>query len=334
MGRERKVAVQKVTIKDVAREAGVSISTVSNALNNVDVLRPDTKQHILEVAQRLNYIPNLNGRNLKSKYTNVIGLFITSIRGAYYGILADAVYQSCKRYGYELNIFVGEKSETIMSNILGKRIDGAIILNEHIKEKEVEMLLGEQIPAVFIDRELQGEKVTGIVFDSYHAGETAAEYLIGLGHRSFAYMCGVDNNFDNTQRFRGFRDTLNQSGFGLREDYVLRGEFEKEAAYRSVKQFLKSGNPLPDALFAANDESAIGAIEAFLEEGIRVPQQVSVMGCDDIEIARLVKPSVTTIRTSFEKQGSLAVERLISLIREEESGSIIIIAESWFRSPR
>lgn len=319
------MAVRKVTIKDVAREAGVSISTVSNALNDVDVLHADTKKHILDVAKRLNYVPNLNGRNLKAKNTRVIGLFITSIKGAYYGVLADAVYQGCKRHGYELNIYISDKTDNMMTNIFGRRIDGAIILNEHIGEKEEKMLSDNQFPAVFIDRELQGETISSVVFDSYHEGEMVAKYLLELGHTTFAYIWGVDNNFDNMQRLKGFRDVLGRAGITLDEDYIIRGEFERDAAYHSMKEFLESTKPLPEAVFAANDLSAIGVIEALTEEGIRVPEDVSVIGCDDIEIVKLLKPSITTIRTSFEKQGDLSVTRLIGLITGEEKGRIDIL---------
>lgn len=320
-----KVKTRKITIKDVAREAGVSISTVSNALNGVDVLRPETKQHILEVAERLNYVPNLNGRNLKSQYTNVIGLFVTSLRGEYYNILADAIYQQCKKHGYELNIFVSEKSETMMANILGKRIDGAIILNKYIGEREITLFSESQIPVIFMDRELAGERMASVVFDSYHEGELVAEYLIGLGHRTFAYMDGPDDNYDNIHRLKGFREGLRNKGITLEEEYIIRGEFEKETAYQSMRQFVDSGRTLPEAVFAANDVSAIGTIEALEDARIRVPQQVSVVGCDDIEIAHLVKPSVTTVKTSFEKQGALAADHLIALIRGEEKGSIDVL---------
>lgn len=319
------VKTQKITIKDVAREAGVSISTVSNALNGVDVLRPETKQHILRVAERLNYVPNLNGRNLKTQYTNVIGLFVTSVRGEYYNILADAIYQRCKKYGYELNIFVSEKAETMMANILGRRIDGAIISNKFIGERETVLLFETQTPVIFMDRELEGEKIASVVFDSYHEGEMVAEYLVGLGHRTFAYMDGPDDNYDNIHRLKGFREGLGSRGIILHEDYIIKGRFEKETAYQSMKQFVDSGRPLPEAVFAANDVSAIGTIEALQNAGIRVPEQVSVVGCDDIEIAHLVKPSVTTVRTSFERQGTLAADHLIALIRGEEKGRIDVL---------
>lgn len=226
-----KVASRKVTIKDVAREAGVSVSTVSNDLNGVNVLHPDTKQYILEVVDRLHYIPNLNGKNLKTQETKVVGLFLTSIRGPYYSILADSIYQGCKKYGYELNIFIHDRADNMMANILGRRIDGAIILNDHVGEKEVKLLLENETPVVFID---------------------------------------------SAERLNGFRDVLKKAGITL-------------------------------------------------EEGIRVPEQVNVLGCDDIESARLVKPSVSTIRISFEKQGTLAINHLIRLIQGKEKGCIEIL---------
>ena len=274
------MASRKVTIRDVAREAGVSISTVSNALNGVNVLHPDTKQHILEVVDRLHYIPNLNGKNLKTQETKVVGLFLTSIRGPYYSILADSIYQGCKKYGYELNIFIHDRADNMMANILGRRIDGAIILNDHVGEKEVKLLLENETPVVFID---------------------------------------------SAERLNGFRDVLKKAGITLEEDYILKGEYEREIAYNSVKDFLELAKPLPEAIFAVNDLSAIGTIEALEEEGIRVPEQVNVLGCDDIESARLVKPSVSTIRISFEKQGTLAINHLIRLIQGKEKGCIEIL---------
>ncbi len=316
---------QKVTIKDVAREAGVSISTVSNALNGVDVLRPETKQHILDVAERLNYVPNLNGRNLKSQCTKVIGLFLTSIRGTYYNILADAVYQECKKYGYELNIFISERADNMMANILGKRMDGAIILNKDIREKETILLQKTQTPIVFLDRELQGERMTSVIFDSYHEGEMVAQYLLSIGHHTFAYINGASDNYDNMKRMQGFQTALMQSGIQFDEIDIIEGEFEKEIAYESMKQFVQSDRPLPEAVFAANDLSAIGAVKALIDSGIEVPEQVSVVGCDDIEIASLVRPSLTTMRTSFEKQGTLAVQHLIALISGEEKGCIDVL---------
>lgn len=316
---------QKVTIKDVAREAGVSISTVSNALNDVDVLNPDTKKHVLDVARRLHYMPNLNGRNLKAQKTKVIGLFLNSIAGPYYGSLVESINRSCRKEGYELNIYISDMKDRLMANILGNQVDGAIISNEHVGQEEEKLLEENELPVVFIDRERKGKFMSSVVFDSYHEGEMAARYLLELGHMTFGYVKGEANNFDDEERQRGFTDVLRRAGIILPQEYIWRGEYERNAAYESMMRFLETGGALPEAIFAANDLSAIGTIEALTEAGIKVPEQVSVIGCDDIEMARFFKPAVTTIRTSFESQGIRAVQHLISMIKEKEEGVIDVL---------
>ena len=308
---------KKITIKDVAKEAGVSISTVSNALNNVNVLNPDTKERVLEVARRLNYTPNLNGRNLKAQATGVLGLFLGAIRGPYYGELTDSIYRACMAGGYELEIFLSSDPSHIMTNIMGHRVDGAIILNSAIEGDQEEILKDHEIPTVYIDRILVGEKSSSVVFDSRSGGEQAAKFLLELGHKKFMYIEGVSDNYDSNERREGFFGALKRAGITVEDDYILKGEFERVNAYNAVTDFLDSGKPLPDAVFAANDLSAIGVLEALRDGGIKVPEQVSVMGCDDIETTRLVSPSVTTIRTFFEKQGTIAVEQLIRMINGE-----------------
>ena len=315
---------RKITIKDVAREAGVSISTVSNALNNVNVLHPDTKERILEVARRLNYTPNLNGRNLKAGATGVLGLFLGAIRGPYYGELSDSIYNACKDNGYELEIFLSYDARHIMANIMGHRVDGAIILNGAIGSDQVEVLKNQGIPTVYIDRILVGDKSSSVVFDSYNGGQKAARFLLELGHKRFMFIEGEVTNYDAGERKKGFFDELKKAGITVSDDYILRGEFERKAAYDSVTEFLDSGKPLPDAVFAANDLSAIGASEAFIDGGVSVPDQVNVIGCDDIELTRLVSPSITTIRTFFEKQGVIAVDKLVKMINGE-SGELITL---------
>ena len=308
---------KRVTIKDVAKEAGVSISTVSNALNNVNVLNPDTKERVLEVAKKLNYTPNLNGRNLKAQATGVLGLFLGEIRGPYYGELSDSIYRACQESSYELEIFLSTDPRHIMTNILGHRVDGAIILNQAITKDQEEMLQSQGIPTVYIDRILVGDKSSSVVFDSNTGGEKAARFLLELGHKKFMFVEGRTGNYDALERRRGFFQVLKNAGISIDDDYILKGEFDRKTSYDAVTDFLDSGKNLPDAIFAANDVSAIGVLEALRDGGVKVPEQVSVMGCDDIETTRLFSPTVTTIRTFFEKQGIIAVEQLIKMINGE-----------------
>ena len=315
--------MSKVTITDIAREAGVSISTVSNALNGVNVLKPETRAHILEVADRLHYIPNLNGRNLKSKSTKVIGLFTRSLKGPYFAALADIMSWECKKFGYELNIFVTWDAKSAITSILGKRVDGSVILTNDIGEKEVQDMEEFDIPAVFLDREVFSEKISSVIFDSYRDGEIAADYVAKHNPEHVCYIEGIMDNYDNIERGKGFRTGLAKHGIKLDQNYVLYGEFERAAAHDDMVRFLQKGLPMPEIVFASNDLSAMGAMNALIENGFRVPEDVKVMGVDDIEMCEYYNPPLTTIRTGYEKQGVVVVSKLVKMISGEETGEII-----------
>lgn len=314
--------MSKVTITDIAREAGVSISTVSNALNGVNVLKPETRAHILEVADRLHYIPNLNGRNLKSKSTKVIGLFTRSLKGPYFAALADIMSWECKKYGYELNIFVTWDAKSAITSILGRRVDGSVILTNDIGPKELKDMEEFDIPAVFLDREVCSDKIASVIFDSYRDGEIAAEYVLKQNPKRICYIEGIEDNYDSIERGKGFRAGLMKYGIVLDEDYVLKGEFERAAAHDDMINFLQKELPMPEIVFASNDLSAMGAMNALIENGYRVPEDVKVMGVDDIEMCEYYNPPLTTIRTGYEKQGVVAVSKLVKMINEEEVGDI------------
>ncbi|MCR5754502.1 MAG: LacI family transcriptional regulator [Acetatifactor sp.] len=313
----------KVTIKDIAREAGVSISTVSNALNGVSVVKPETREYILEVADRLHYIPDLNGRNLKAKATKVLGLFTTSLKGPYFATLADIMFWECVKHGYELNIFVTWSEKSAITSILGKRVDGCVILSHDVDEEGAKRILELDAPTIFLDRELKGNRVSSIIFDSYKDGTTVADYFLKKGFRNFAVIQGVLDNYDAIERFRGFRDRLLKDGIVVDPEYILEGGFEREKARDAMAQFLEKGNPMPEAVFATNDLSAFGVMDALMEKGIKIPEDIEVVGVDDVEMCQWYTPNLTTIRTGYEKQGSLAVKKLVKMINGEEQGDII-----------
>lgn len=312
----------KVTIKDVAREAGVSISTVSNALNNVDVLNPETKSHVLNVAKRMNYVPNLNGKQLKSGKTKMLGFFTTSVSGPYFYTLVESMARECDRLGYGLNVFVTRDKQVIMSNILGRRVDGVIIYEElRIDDEDVSMMMKEKIKAVFLDRFLENETMGSVIFDSFVAGYEATKYLISLGHKKIAYISGVDTMFDSVQRRDGYLEALREHELLIDEDYVLQGYFEEEGTYNAVKSFLHMHpDKLPDAFLAGNDLSAIGCIRALKSHGFDVPADISVVGFDDIDIAQYFTPPLTTVRNQIARQGVLAIDHLVRMIQKKEQG--------------
>lgn len=314
----------KITIKDVAREAGVSISTVSNALNDVDVLTPQTKQHVLEVAERMNYIPDLRGKNLKSSKTEMIGFFTTSVGGAYFHILVESMARECERQGYGLNIFVSNNKKVMTNNLFSGTIDGAIIFShDHIKDREVEIIKNQKIKSVFLDRELEADHIGSVLFDSYISGYEATSYLINLGHRSIVYIEGAGETYDNSHRKAGYMDALKDNGIKPNPEYIIRGFYVKEGGYNAVKEFIREyPGDIPNAFLAGNDLSAIGCIEALESEGLRVPEDISVMGFDDIQIAQYHDPSLSTVRNSIARQGVLSVQHVIDMIEGKETGRI------------
>lgn len=319
-----------VTIKDIAREAGVSISTVSNALNGVNVLKPETRDQILEVADRLHYVPNLNGRNLKSKATKVIGLFVTSLKGPYFATLADIMFWECKKFGYELNIFVTWEGRSAINSILGRRVDGCVVLSQDVNDKDAEAIRRQEVPTVFLDRELSGKKVSSVIFDSYKDGETVAEFLISRNVQKICFVKGLKGNYDAVERSRGFHERLAKDGIELDPEYILEGGFERKMAHDSMEVFLKKGLPLPEAVFAANDLSAFGAMDALREAGYEIPKDLIVIGVDDIEQCCWYSPQLTTVKTGYEKEGAVAIKKLVKMINGEETGDIIKLHGRFF----
>lgn len=322
--------MKKITIKDVAREAGVSIATVSNALNNSDVVQPKTREHVLAVAQRLNYIPNLNGKRLRTAQSRTIGLFVTSMTGDYYGNMADTVHYVCQKQGYELNIFIVDDADSILQKLINRSVDGAIVFYGTLDEEEKQRMRAIGLPIVFMDQEEVGDRVSSVLYESYEAGRMAAEYLLGLGHRDLMHIFGLENNYDSRQRRAGFLDALRDAGVPIRPENILSGRLERAAAYREMRRYLSEGHPLPDAIFAANDLSAIGCMEALRQYGVRIPEDVSIIGCDDILLCGLINPNLTTIRTHMQELGVAAANEVLRLIAQSGGrisripGSIIV----------
>ncbi|MDD6810425.1 MAG: LacI family DNA-binding transcriptional regulator [Lachnospiraceae bacterium] len=316
--------MKRVTIKEVAKAAGVSITTVSHTLSGGGAISQQTREHVMEVVERMHYVADFKGQNLKAKSTKVIGLFVKSLRGSYYGDLAQAIYEEGSNAGYGLNVFIASQSDKIMVDIMNGRIDGAIVLNDGITGKEEELLREHEIPVVFLDRESADYHMSSVIFDSFEDGRLAGEYLLNLGYKRFAHIYGEKNNYDSIERLRGFRYALEQAGVTIPEEYILQGDFDKETARCSVEAFIEESKyPMPEAVFASNDLSAFGCIEGLQAKGYRVPEDVSVIGCDDIELCEWYIPKLTTIHNSFSEQGRKAMQMLLTMIEGNGKGEIV-----------
>ena len=315
--------MRNVTIRDVAREAGVSVATVSNVLNNPAIVRPEKRAEVMSAIEKLNYIPNENGKRLRASESRRIGLFVKAILGQYFSTLAHTLYQSCQQAGYDLEINMTDDPQRVLQALRNGSIDGAVVFFDGMEEYVRDQMLQSGYAIVFLDSDRIGEHCSSILLDNEADGRMAAEYLVGLGKRRMLHMSGFDDNYDAIHRKEAFLSTLETLGIPRAQVPVLQGKFERAVAYQEMRRYLAEGNTPPEAVFAGNDLSAIGCIVALNAAGLRVPEDVSVIGCDDITVAGYYSPALTTIRTNFYRLGSLAAEEIIRLIQGQSGRRVI-----------
>lgn len=320
-----------VTIKDVAKEAGVAISTVSNVLNHVDVVSEEKKQRVIAAVEKLRYVPNMNAKLLKSSRKNTIGLFLTSVQGDFYRVLIQTIHMQCRMKGYLLNIYISNENtgDEIYSMIIASGVEGAIVLNERLQEEYINRLAMTKLPMVFIDREFKGTRMSSVVINNHEGATLAMEYLIKQGHRRIGYFHGIEG-FDDRDRFHAYLDTMNKYNLPIDESIIFKGYFEEAVAYSEMRVLLLKGTSLPDAFFCANDEMAFGCIHALTEAGLRVPEEVCVVGFDDILLSAYYNPPLTTIHSPVNELGNQSTAELLRLMELEETagGTVIKLSPS------
>lgn len=316
--------MKKVTIKDVAREAGVAISTVSNALNGSDLVSDKTRERILTIAEQMNYVPNLNGRLLKAGTSKMLGFISSNVRGPYFYVLVEAMCRECERLGYGMNLIVTKDKSVIMNNIVGQGFDGIFIYEgERIQEEELAMINRSKVKTILLDRSFSSDYISSIVFDSYQSGYDVTHYLINLGHRRICFIEGADDVYDSLERKRGYMDALRDYNIPHDDSLIIRGMFEEAYTYNAVTTHLRYKDfPLPDAFIAGNDLSAIGCMKALKALGYSIPKDVSLVGFDDIEVAEYLTPALTTVRNPIDRQGVLAVELMMDMIHNNTKGHV------------
>jgi len=244
------------------------------------------------------------------------------VNGPYFHVLVEALARQCEKMGYALNIFVSQDEEVLLSNLSSGPIDGAIVYqNDFIDDKSLELMEKQKIKIVFMDRDFTSANMGCILFDSYNSGYEATNYLINLGHKKIQFIEGHADTYDSVNRKQGHIAAMEDSGLEVNSETMLKGYFEEESSYNAVKAYIRNNRKdTPDAFLAGNDLSAIGAIKALKSEGYRIPEDISVMGFDDIEIAKYYDPPLTTVRNQIAKKGVLAVEHLVDLIDNNAEG--------------
>ena len=313
-----------VTIKDVARESGVNVSTVSRALNGEYGVHADTREHVAAAAQRLGYRPNRVARGLVTGRSHTLALVVSDIRNPFFAEVARGAEDAAYRAGYDLVLcnsdLDAEKQMRYAQSLLEKRVDG-ILMNSvaALSKKQQEQLSGLGVPIVLLNKTAPRGAFSTVCADNEAGGALAAEYLLKLGHRKIAHLTGPRHHGNMTERAKGFVSRLAAACKPVRP-VVLYGKNDFPGGV-DLARALMARHPDITAVFAASDMMAFGAIRALMEAGRRIPQDVSVMGFDNVELASIVHPPLTTIHQPKYEIGQAAVEILLRLAgRGEHQG--------------
>ena len=305
-----------VTIKDVAREANVSVATVSRALNGHPNVAEDVRQRVLGIADRLRYSPHHAARSLSSRRTQTIGVVLPDLYGEFFSELMRGIDQVARERGLHLLVssYHGNPREqgAALRTMRG-RVDGLLVLSPYAESPGfLTDNLPQSLPTVLINTYLPGQDHPVLSIDDHAGAMAMTRHLLDAGHRRIAFISGPDLNFDARERLRGFRDALAAFGSDA-EGIELPGDFDEASGHRAGQELLAAG-ALPDAVFAANDMMALGCLYAFTQAGVHVPSDVALAGFDDIPLARFVHPSLTTMQVSIAELGDRAMTRLMQLM--------------------
>ncbi|OPX37948.1 MAG: hypothetical protein B1H11_05165 [Desulfobacteraceae bacterium 4484_190.1] len=309
------------TLESIAQAAGVSKATVSLALNGKPGVSPRTRQRILAIARELNYQPNAFAKGLALQRTQTIGVIVPDIGSPFYAELVRGVEAAASQANYYLILYTtaGKPSrEEMYFRLLGEqRVDGIIVLTPRGDEALIRHIQAKGFPLVVVDRDIQSaDDVVEVIVDNFHGALAAAQHLIGLGYRRIGFINGIPELQASQDRRRGYQVALQEHGIDSRPEWVVEGEFTDAGGYRAMKKLLAADPPI-EAVFAASDTMALGAIRAIREQGLRVPQDVAIVGFDDVPLAAQVDPPLTTVRQPISAMGRTACRLLVQLMQGE-----------------
>jgi len=320
-----------VSIKDVARAAGVSHSTVSRALADSPLVAPETKRRIQRIAREMGYTPSAIARGLVTRRTATVGLVVTTIADPFIAEVVRGVEETALDNDYSVILCdcnaEPERELACVRMLQEKRVDGIVITSSRVGSLYVPLLEELGVPLVLINNQQEGDYVYSVCTDNVAGGRLAGEYLISLGHRRIAYIAGPSSAHSSAERLEGCRSALRQRGLDIPDEWVASGNGRDDGGRACVELLLRR-SPCPTAIFCYNDMTAIGAMQAVKATGLRVPGDLSIMGYDDIVFAALVDPPLATIAQSKHALGQRAMDLTLNLLKEgeaeAETGDIVL----------
>lgn len=315
---------QKVSIEDVARRAGVSITTVSRVINNFPTVTKRNRIKVEEAIGVLKFKPNVSAQRLARGLNTAVGLVIPGYPGVFHSFYAieliRGVGHACEGLKLDLVFHITDGYNPLNTTNVGGVIFADIIENK----KQVEAVLEEGIPCIVINNIVEDLDVNYIAVDNVKGGKIATEYLIGLGHKKIAIITGNVNTQAGLQRLEGFNQVLKKKDIPLREEYVYKGDYSRRCARIATEQFLNLKNP-PTAIFACSDDMALEAIAVILEKGMKIPDDISIVGFDDNPASIYGPIGLTTVKQPLFKMAEDAVKYLNAIVSGKKNAPAKIL---------
>ncbi|HJV46364.1 MAG TPA: catabolite control protein A [Bacillota bacterium] len=318
-----------ITIYDVAREAGVSMATVSRVVNGNPNVKPTTRKKVLGAIERLGYRPNAVARGLASKKTTTVGVVIPDIANAFFAELARGIDDIASMYKYNIILCDSdqrvEKEVHLINTLLEKQVDGIVFMGQEITDEHIQVFNTSSVPVVLAGTKEKSGEHPSVNIDHISGGYDATMRLISGGHSRVAMVTGpfVDP-LGGLERFEGYRNALNDQNIPFREEYVLGGDFTYESGLAAAQKFMQLPER-PTAIFAASDEMAVGVIHGIQDLGMNVPEDVEVIGYDNIRLAEMVRPRLTTVVQPMYDIGAVAMRLLTKYMNNEKVEDHIVV---------
>ncbi len=314
--------MQRLTIKDISKIAGVSTMTVSRVINDEKYVKRETKAKVLEIISQYGYEPNYFAQNIKTQKSYTIGLIIGDIENPFYSRLAKGVINIAEKNEYNVIVcnsnYSSKLGEKYLNMLLKKGVDGILIATIDISNEAINNLNKRNVPFVLVTRKFDEPYGNYVITDDYMGGKIASEYLINLGHKKIFFLRSPDVLGAN-ERLWAFKDTMKENNIYFDETYISRILTNAEDSYSVTKDFIeKSRHKEFSAMIGGNDFIAMGAMDAIIDKGLHIPNDISIIGYDNLWVTKILKIPLTTIRQPKMRFGQISTERLLEMIEKPE----------------
>jgi len=311
----------KVTIVEVAEKAGVSLGTVSRVINNDVHVAPETRERVLTVTKELGYVANRQARGLKAMKTNVIGLLVPDLGTGYIGEIMRGIDAELALSQLDLMLLtthrIAAKEANYIANMVQGMVDGLLLVLPRNPADYTGTLADRNFPFVLIDHQGTGKLCPSVGATNWQGAYNATEYLIKLGHKRIGFITGSMDLGAANERLEGYKSALRTNHIPEDPNLIYEGTFFQPDGYAGTTTLLELQDA-PTAIFASNDVMAMGAMDAVRSRGLHVPEDISIIGFDDIPQAALIRPALTTVRQPLEQMGRVATQMLLDLLKKSE----------------